>query len=856
MSLSKSGYPELSKSITNPNVKTMDALDDSGPFSFLKFIKNISNSFDPDKIQEYYNAYLKEWNYIKNNKEGDTDSIIIERYRDFIKDINVNYTTVEERKFLEQLDFNDPLDLDVAIPFYSRKLIEIANYYNKKREETKFQVIKNNTKGTIPTLEKEITNITLNFLENYDDNKILFDIDEIKTNIEVEIEELYETYPSYFNQSPDDSVYDYKDLDYGLDIFLKNDQDLISEVFANVSEDLKSLKESDQLFENKRKLTEKYISSDFYYLSTGSTVYEFISGKLFDSDKPIANFLNKNYPTTASTNRKSYTTEFEQGFFRPHKTSILLVDGRNSSFKINFENLQPNSIYYFQDPEISGDSGDVLTFINDDLFLKRNDSSGVAKNQPTSNRKDSKYYGYISQTEITPSKYLDKIFESGYIQDEKSDSYNNLYGLFINNGDFSQTIQKTAETEEYFQILNGHTFYDYLYGEDYLFDYTTFDDSTIPYTTRSGISSFTGEFTTDFYRFYNIFGGKFTQKDFSYPPNYLPSYQLLDGVFFLNNDIPYTDTISSDLSAYPDSGSFYYSRLIEGGIHTESPLQRALLDASYPTLTADLTQDIKPDETNTFSIDSGFYIRDIFPDISLENFGIYYDPTVFETSVYSLTSSETDNYFNRSELNGKLYVRNSYNKSVVPLEEALPYFSTTFELSTYTEIVSGVKKFEIVDDILCLETDNNFIITKVLFENGEFTDPKNTTFITKLNNTPFQKISNRFKHGNSIYYALVNIDEYPATTNNFKIYPTIYELNVDEYTRNIHTPNISNDFYMISGGDISYNRSESPILTYDIRNNIFSVSFLLKDSSNNFIVQEFDFEMNPFNVLTHRQYKQ
>ena len=212
----------LPKSITNPNVDIVDALDSSQPFSFLEFIKVTEDSVD--NLQNVYIQYLKRWNRVKNVKESEDSLIIVERYRDFIKEINLKYSTTEEQKFLSQLNFNDPLDLELAIPFYSRKLIEIANYYNKKREEAKYQVVKKKLLGTNNLLAQEIRNNIINYLENVSNGEIYYDIQQIKEDIDIDIDELYDSYPLYFNQTPNDKIYDNKDLDYGLDIFLKNIQ--------------------------------------------------------------------------------------------------------------------------------------------------------------------------------------------------------------------------------------------------------------------------------------------------------------------------------------------------------------------------------------------------------------------------------------------------------------------------------------------------------------------------------------------------------------------------------------------------------------------------------------------------------
>jgi len=853
MTLASLGYPNIPKSITNPNVVVRDALDANTSLSFLQFIKTMDVSFNPSKNQDYYTAYLKSWNFVKNTKTADDNSVIIERYREFIQDVNLEYTTLEEQKFLSKLDFNDPLDLDIAIPFYSRKLIEISEYYNKKREEAKFQITKKRISGTNFGLTKDIKDITINYLENLDNRKINYDFSNLKNDLEVEIEELYETYPEYFNQTPNVQIYDNKDLDYGLDIFLKTNAELIPEVFAGVSASLIELKEGNSLLDNKRKLTEKYISSNYYYLSTGSTVYDFISGKMLDADNPAASFFNTKYPTTASTQRKEFTTPVEMGFFRPHKLSIILIDGEIPSYSFNFDNLEPNTIYYFPDPDIRGNNDGILTFVNNDLFLKRNDSSGKAKNQPISNKSDSQYYGYISQTETTPSKYLDKVFESGYIQDSKEDIYNNLYGLFKNDGSFKQTIKVIPETEKQYIILDGHTFYDFKYGEGYAFDYSTVDDSTFPYTTRSGLSSHTGGFTTDFSRHYILFGGKFTD-NFTYPPDFYPICQILEGYNVFRNGVLVTDTISSDLSGYPLSGTYYYSRLIEGGIHDSSPLQRALVDPSYPTLTANATQEIVPDEVNTFMIDGGKATNSLC-DIQFQFPSIYYDPTVSQSSVYNLSSSPTENYFTRLSSHGTIYVRNAYTKEVKSLQTTFSYLSTTLLSSVYNEL-SGVSSFEVVGDTIFIQTDNNLIAKKILFDNGAFVNPKKSTYVTSFNDNPYQKVSKRFKKKDKVYYARLDVETYPVVSNDFKIYPTIYEIDTTKHIKKIYSVGGLTNFYTVSGGSEAYIKAEEPMFTYDNRSDQYNISFLMKTVGNQFIIQEFDFKLNPFSMINHKQIKQ
>jgi len=837
----------LPKSITNPSVNIVDALDSAQPFSFLEFIKIIDDNFSVDILQNVYIQYLKKWNRLKNLKESEDSSTIVERYRDFIREINLKYSTTEEQKFLSQLDFNDPLDLDLAIPFYSRKLTDIANYYNKKREETKYQVIKKKLLGTNNLLAQEIKNNIINYLENVDNGEIYYNIDQIKDNIDVDIDELYDSYPLYFNQIPNDKIYDNKDLDYGLDIFLKSNSDIISDVFSNMTNSELGIKEINDLLDNKRRLTEKYIGSDFYYLSTGSTTSNFVSGLAILSEKPSQNFLNIDYPTTASTDRKILITKEDIGYFRPQKTSIINIDGKTLSFSFNTENLQPNTIYYFPDPSIRGDNGDVITFINDDDYVRRNFSSGKSQILPSSKKNDSKYYGYISKIEPNFNKYLDKLPNIGYLQDSKRDIYNNLFGLFKDDNSFTKTISTYESAPIYYQILNGHTFYDYLYGEGFAFNYSTVDNlSTYDYTSRSGLSTFTNGFSS-INLYYQICGGTFSNNQFYYENEYLPNFQTLEGLFIMNGDSPYIDAASSDLSSFELSGNFYYSRLIEGGINSSSPLRRALLDSSFPTITANMTQNIFPNELSTFMIDGASFGSD-YPDFSPTISQIYYDNTVLKSSEYVLSSAPVKNLYDRFNLNGKLYVRNSYTMEISPFESELSYLTSVLPLSVYTESLSAVKRFDIISDILTIETENNLIITKLIFEDGKFLSPTKQTYIVQHNGN----ISNRYSKDGNIYFTTIK----RLTSNNVGavlVKPSIFEFDMVKHVLSEY------DNYSISPIEVntpSISTFESPTLAYNAKNDKFSTSFLIKNALGEFVIAELDFKMRPFEIINISQYNQ
>ena len=834
------GYPSVPLSITNPDVSRQDAIDIGYPMAFLEFIKIIKISFEPEVLQKYYNFYVKTWNSQTLAKPADDQALITERYRDFTRELTLNYTNLEEKQFLSRIDFNDPLDLDIALGFYSTKLKELTQYYNNKRNDIKFNTIRNKLRGTNFGTERTIEELVLSYLKTLEDGKILFDWDTIKSNISIEIEEMYNTYPSNFNQIPNDKIYDNKDLDYGENIFLRTNTDLISSIFVGMSQQLQDIKEVDQLFDNKRLLTEKYMSTDFYYLSTGATTSDILSGKLFSNVNSSENFLNRSYPTTASTEHYEYLqTPRERGFFRPSNTTIVLVDGINNTFTINHDNLSPNSLYFFPDPKIIGENGEIFTFIVDDSYLKRNMSSGNANKQPTSSQYDTKYYGYVSKIEPNTRKGLDSIFDLGYIKDFKRDISGNLYGLFTSDGKYQQNLTSTTTPPQTSVLFNGYQFYDDIYGQGLSFDYlTTYSCSACTNTITSGLSTFTGGFTNinpDLFLYFGNFTGN---KDLAAPTEdrLIRKYKILEGGYIMNGSLSYADPVSSDLSAFEFSTlPFYYNELIECGLNSSSPVQRALLDSLHPTLTASLLPNLREPAMNV--IDGGWFSESL-PTYVINPTSYYYDNTV--TTPSQLTSNNIPDLF------GQLLVKNVSTKEVLPVLEAIPYLNTTHLSSVVTQLGDRINKFDTTSDLLLMETDNWFTIDKILMANGSFINPKTFTYELAHTSNNFDKISNRLKVKDQIYFSKFTLAS-PISSNDFVLYPNIYKYDMGNNTSDVLFPvgSVDTSFFSVSGGDIRYITADAPIITYNSQTNTFILSIMLRDQNDMVVIHDYSFYLNP-----------
>lgn len=831
------GYPDVPRSITNPNVDIKNAIDIDSPMSFLEFIKNINISLEPETTQEYYTTYITKWNTKNSKTSSDDKQTIVEKYKDFLRDVIIQYSTLEEKKFLSSIDFNDPFDLDIAINFYSKKLKELCDYYNNKRQDLKHSVLRKKLNGSMFGLTQTIQDLVISYIKNFEDSKMIFDLESIISKLEIEIEELYDTYPLYYNQIPNEKIYDNKDLDYGLNIFLRNDEELISEVFKGSSEEIKKLKEVDQIFENKRKLTQKYIATDFYFLSTGSNASEFLSGKLFDNDNTIFNFLNRFYPTTASSKKEEfYKSPREQGFFRPHNVSFVLVNGVTKSFSINPEKLQKNTLYFFPDPQIFASDLEIISFSIDDTFLKRNVTSGNAANQPTSSKNDTKYYGYHSEIDPTEKKYLSSVFNAGYIKEYKQDIYNNTYGLFKSG--FDQYIKNIDDDyTTYNVIINGYEFYDEFYNEGFSFDYTIEDNTTYTELIRTGLSAntlgfypFVEDVKLSFGRFSNFYElAKPTEEALK------TTYRNIDGLVFTRRDLSLLpDPISSDLYIYETSSdSFYYDTLIEGGISLSVPQYRALKDPAYPSLVANF---VSYDRLSTFTVTGGRFEEKI-PSSTVTKNSVFIPDVENTTEVLPMSSFD--------EYDGSLFIKNTNTGEVKHLLDALPYLNARYPANIVGQL-ADVAKFDICYDVIAIQTENYLLFEKIIVENNEFQNPKISLTYHTHNATPFNKVSNRIKIGSKIYYVITDSDG-SNISYDLKVYPQLYryDVNTNQSTLLYPTPNSDLDPFLISNSDVEYQKLDTPILSYSSRNNIFSLTFLLKDQNNYPVIKNYDFEITP-----------
>ena len=363
------------------------------PLSFTSWIQyNKLTAISQQIAVIEYNNYVRNYYSTQNNKAQSDHQEIVNLYQNLLSEVVLNYSTANEKRFLTNLDLTNPLDLDIVIPYFATKLKQISQYFVSKREDVKQAKIKYNFYGSNLGLEKNIVNLLYQLLTNKDfknqfDPTVVFPvlstvIDCCKTG--VSIQELYDT-STYFDQASGNNIIEPLNTialeqaiintlaTYPLslevivlsstpsvqlltsdnqllliDIERSNIADLPFSEFVNANQNIDYLDLSIQPF-----LSNKFTGTPFYYLSTGTTTNNIISGSLFDPDNYYANLLNRYNPTQIFVEQNNLVTEAQLGsFFLPVNQGISCYVSFPVNSTLCLSSLSTNSVYIFPDPNI------------------------------------------------------------------------------------------------------------------------------------------------------------------------------------------------------------------------------------------------------------------------------------------------------------------------------------------------------------------------------------------------------------------------------------------------------------------------------------------------------------------------
>lgn len=605
------------------------------------------------------------------------------------------------------------------------------------------------------------------------------------------------------------------------------------------------------------------IESEENFISDAVPIYlntDIVFDKLFTAYNPAANFLNRDQPSTASTFTGELGSKRSVGFFKPSKTSTIIVDPGVFTFTLNLDKVSFNTLYYFPDPFIYGSDTNVLTFSVAENSFKRGILFSSASNEPNLGQDSISYYGYNSRAHLGAYEDMSYIYDEGYVHDFKTDVYGNKFGLVKNNNNFKQEISTEKENTITNITFNGYKFYDDIFGEGLNFNYASVGTDNCE-TIRTGLTAFTNGFNynSTFYHInFKTFNTKFKVLDC--PIEISSIYKTPrkvgyrdGGVFMLDDATFLADPISSDEDSYPSNNTFYYTDLYEGGVHTVTGLVRPT--DSQP---ASFDENARPNGVNSvLNVDCGLFVTD-YPSesniiYSQQDFTYVTEVDPGNVTLYdNISLSGNDGYISRANLEGVIFVKT--DKGVHKLSEALPYLEYKYPNNIFNEISNKVLGFDLTHDTYFIQTSGALVIDKLRYQEGEFVTPRTPNYIINYNNNLYNKITNRFKVDNSVYFSVLS-----ASSN--IIVPFVYRFDINAHKLLQVFPTATKDMEDVQElyfetDDYRFYEVSTPHITYMREGNIFNLSFLMKDSNKLPMLFSINFaETNNFTINSISKYR-
>ena len=864
------------------------AVDYNDPLTFKEWLGYFNDiSVSSQTYESIYTTYLNEWNNTKNKSLAQQNKLVKEDYVRMCKDLQLSALTEQERVFLQALDYKDDSQLEVIIPLLSQKIQSLCNYYENFREVVKTKPKRDNLFSSNLGIRTFLLQ-TVSDLLNYDSDTIdltnKYDIDKttVINNVSILIEDLYDEYTDYFDlttQLPS-SAYEYggrlrKDewssntnpWDY--DLFFDYDKSvvrllssynyLLSGFSDNFSvpvglsaEDIVSYSSSkdyidniktdsvnDLNLENKIKLFKKYLGSDWYMLSTGSTVTNYVSSLMVKADNIPANYLNRNNVSTATVPNTAFLVSQKDigGFYTPNYLGTLNYNVFDYSFTVNAEKLSANNIYFFPDPNkyilTEGNSKYIKTGsifdVNENAYYVCYD---IANGNAFGYIYDKGYYlnfnGYQNLEETT------RIYDSGISKNyDRVDFFKGKKSNVWSNSDVYQIAKKALfpiDERQNNLIIGQSDIVDYssdIYGNQYgglkrvsdplkaNLSYITNKFlflSNYLYLNPTALSAFDYDIPTGtVYDKYTYLTFTRSGSTFYYPTTFVdfdPSCTLTYGSFIMPWD-------TSDVIGYIKNGLFDAISFTTYGnatlIDTPNPSD-PLWSTSDQNLYYNLLLEAGPGlngERGTYLNQSSFLasissVRDcglfIYPkqgDPWLEIDGVQPRHELIPYSSYVLSAQDTSYVPEETTINhsiySKKYVLSAYpyfrniSNNVMSLSAGLSaIFSKYSTLSNIEdELNNKITKFDIVYDVGIFETPNYLVIEKINFDyktNKVAPYTSNLSYIQRTDkDSCLEQFGDFYFHERTNSFLLYKTTLLPSLSDSVykTFYPTIYKYEID-----------------------------------------------------------------------------
>lgn len=740
------------------------------PQSYIDWVgsANVAVSSESDLFNQY-KLYVNQWYISKNDTTASNADTVAAMYRELIKDITINYSTPDEKRFLSNINYNDPKELDIIVPYYATKIKQITQYIVRQRHDAKFAKVKYSLKGSEFGIVALIKNKILSSLHDVDftgqfPTARIPSVTQTAKDICIEIESLYDTYQGYYDIDSTLSASDYTsnkksrrykhhksgaiernpnawlDLTEAIESIFKNiplylatECDSITtsgnvDITLNYNRsDINDLPpqyfvdgdiSADALIVNYQKqLVEKYAGTKLYYLSTGDTSTNYVSGELFTPNNPSANLLNRyfsSYATVPSLDNLKNVQDLG-GFFIPSNLGVLNYTALEMSYELDSSNLKSNTVYVYPDPD-----------------------------QFAAGR------GNTKTDQSSPYKHVDNIRPI-----KASRANQSLHGDIVNDS----AVQK-------------------------LYPYQSREESLK--LQPQGISRSYDR--VDFWK--GDANDVWTNADI-YPVVPLAPAPITARI---------QDLLISDNTLYEWKTDIYGN---EYAIFKSTHPNRRVSEQISSQLIAPATQNIVS-RTPNVSAELFSELHTNYYDYQLSGF-----TTAFEKKGSGSTQKSV---YDKTVEPGHLYFRNVYSSVIDPLSSALSGAFTKHSASVLNEINNNIINFDLIKDYIIIQTKSYIVIEKLKHDLSTdiiSSDLNKPITLSGGNNIAFEKFGNWWydEEGNSIILTRTILHPYLSGSNYKIIYPDVYKFDLakhnltDIYTLKTHVSSSS----VLQDHEASYN---------------------------------------------------
>lgn len=464
-------------SITNPKTPRDEARDRVKAYTYIEWLKHVN--FETRDAIDYtlqYNSYLKEWGKEQNKTKTQTITLISDRYKALLIDITLNYTTPEERRFLDNIDLDNVRHVESALPFYVSKIKQITLYISRQRDIVKQQKVLAATGGAVQGITREISNSILNRVLDPTKFNVASAPSVAEPYFNVRIVELYDLSQKYFQQdnAPIESTTIFK----GFDEIVKEVLDECKPVLVlsqnvklvlnnepievNVDSEIQRLAYGEFIDYTKRSRSLNKLYIDEYMNDRlGSNIYELKDGVitlLSAPSKPWRNLLNRSTVSVNTNHELDQLKTIDEigGFFVPKNMGILTFYSYKPELIVTNDAVSISKIqdvYKHGNSVISKTQDNPINHFENVTWIKADIGNGSLYGDIINVRSMAKYNGYTSIDEINerPQQGLSRSTDAlGFFDGEKNKTWANE-DVFPVKKQFTFDIDARQET-----LLVGH----------------------------------------------------------------------------------------------------------------------------------------------------------------------------------------------------------------------------------------------------------------------------------------------------------------------------------------------------------------------------------------------------------------